>query len=120
MTLTAHSEVSETRATLDAWLPPRASSQSGDPNVGDDRESADLIVIAQSAGMADCVVGDEREFAALARALDELSEGGREVRVLIPRNAMGRAHVALSGLSVVLQPWWKDGNRVRFGVPEPA
>ncbi len=42
---------------------------------------------------------------------------GFEVWALVPLELVGRAHAVLRGRVDQLQPWWVEGDAVRFGAP---
>ena len=45
---------------------------------------------------------------------------GLDVWVLVPLSRLGSAHDTLRGIVSRLQPWWLEGEIVRFGRPEQA
>lgn len=77
-----------------------------------------VAVLAPEQGLVEWFPDDAQDLLSLAPAVDEAVGAGWRVAVLIPARRMGEGHRALRGHEVTLQPWWGDGERVRFGGPE--
>ena len=76
-----------------------------------------VAVVAPERGLVEWFPSDDQALTALvapsrARAADW------DVSVIVPSSRMGEAHRALRGTPITLQPWWFDGEDVRFGGPE--
>jgi hypothetical protein len=76
-----------------------------------------VAVVAPERGLVEWFPSGDQELAPLAAA-SKISSGDWAVSVVVPSTRMGEAHRALRGSPVTLQPWWADGESVRFGGPE--
>jgi len=76
-----------------------------------------VAVVAPERGLVEWFPADHQGLAALAAA-SRVSAADWAVSVIVPASRMGEAHRVLRGTPVTLQPWWPDGDGVRFGGPE--
>ena len=79
---------------------------------------AGVAVLAPEQGLVEWFPDADQALPPLAEFAAEAVGAGWRVSVLVPAGRMGEAHRALRGLDVTLQPWWADGETVRFGGPE--
>jgi hypothetical protein len=79
---------------------------------------AGVAVLAPEQGIVEWFPDPEQQLGPLAPLAAEAVGAGWRVTVLVPGLRMGEAHRSLRGTSVTLQPWWAEGERVRFGGPE--
>ena len=77
-----------------------------------------VAVVAPEQGLVEWFPHPEQDLGVLAGLAPRVAGTGWRVAVLVPAGRMGEAHRALRGAPVTLQPWWADGERVRFGGPE--
>ncbi len=77
-----------------------------------------IAVMAPEQGVVEWFPHPDQDLRPLASLAVETAGTGWRVAVLVPTARMGEAHRALRGAPVTLQPWWTDGERVRFGGPE--
>lgn len=77
-----------------------------------------VAVMAPEQGVVEWFPHPAQDLGRLAALATETAATGWRVAVLVPSARMGEAHRALRGAPVTLQPWWTDGERVRFGGPE--
>lgn len=77
-----------------------------------------VAVVAPEQGIVEWFPHPDQDLAVLAGLAPSVAGTGWKVAVLVPAGRMGEAHRALRGSPVMLQPWWVDGDRVRFGGPE--
>lgn len=77
-----------------------------------------VAVIAPAQGLVEWFPHDDQPLADLAPLAREVDGSGLALCVVIPASRMGEAHRALRGSPLTLQPWWRDGETVRFGGPE--
>ena len=76
-------------------------------------------LLVADAGVAECVLEDRVDPAALAPGVAALAAEGWEVTVLVPAARMGAAHWGLRGAPVALQAWWPGPSEsVQFGAPQ--
>lgn len=47
----------------------------------------------------------------------ELRSAGLDVWVLVPLSRIAAAHETLRGVVDRIQPWWLEGDRIKFGTP---
>jgi hypothetical protein len=83
--------------------------------------AADTAMIPGVMSVEDRVVElvvDEEPFEAIAPAIWALDARGWNVVALALAGRLGEAHRALRGTPCRLQPWWRDGDEVRFGAFE--
>ncbi len=84
-----------------------------------DRSGMDgVAVVAPERGLVEWFPHDDQVLAPLAAHADRVSATGWQVAVIVPARRMGEAHRDLRGSQAMLQPWWPDGEHVRFGGPE--
>lgn len=76
-----------------------------------------IAVVAPERGLVEWFPSDTQELASLTAPL-RMSAADWNVSVIVPAQRMGEAHRALRGTPITLQPWWVDGENVRFGGPE--
>ncbi|HSM01372.1 MAG TPA: hypothetical protein VK960_02875 [Acidimicrobiia bacterium] len=76
-----------------------------------------VAVVAPERGLVEWFPSDAQGLAALV-APSRTSAADWDVSVIVPAHRMGEAHRALRGTPITLQPWWIDGESVRFGGPE--
>ena len=81
-------------------------------------ELSGVAVLAPEQGLVEWFPDADQELRPLAALAAEAVGAGWRVAVLIPAFRMGEAHRALRGIELTLQPWWADGESVRFGGPE--
>lgn len=81
-------------------------------------ELSGVAVLAPEQGLVEWFPHDAQSLVALGDHAAAAVGAGWRVAVLIPAGRMGEAHRALRGVPVTLQPWWPDGEHVRFGGPE--
>ena len=81
-------------------------------------EIAGVAVLAPEQGIVEWFPDPAQTLTPLAPLAAEAVGAGWLVTVLVPAIRMGEAHRSLRGIPVTLQPWWADGERVRFGGPE--
>jgi hypothetical protein len=79
---------------------------------------AGVAVLAPEQGIVEWFPDPAQHLDPLAPLASEAVGAGWRVTVLVPALRMGEAHRALRGTPVTLQPWWAEGERVRFGGPE--
>jgi hypothetical protein len=79
---------------------------------------AGMAIVAQRQGLIEWFPHEEQALDALAAPARAAAADGWTVGVVVPGIRMGEAHRDLRGAPVVLQPWWADGETVRFGGPE--
>jgi hypothetical protein len=79
---------------------------------------AGVAVLAPEHGVVEWFPDPAQVLTPLAPLAAEAVGAGWRVTVLVPAPRMGDAHRALRGTPVTLQPWWAEGERVRFGGPE--
>jgi hypothetical protein len=75
-------------------------------------------VVARSTRTIECVIphhADPRDYLPGFRRM--VAEEW-DVTVLVHSSEIGAAHAGLRGAPVTIQPWWRDGDIVRFGRPE--
>ena len=77
-----------------------------------------VAVLAPQQGVVEWYPDMDQPLTPLAPLARDASTRGWRVAVVVPAVRMGEAHRALRGSSAVVQPWWIDGERVRFGGPE--
>ena len=77
-----------------------------------------VAVMAPEQGVVEWFPHPDQDLRRLAALAAETARTGWRIAVLVPSARMGEAHGALRGAPVTLQPWWVDGERVRFGGPE--
>lgn len=77
-----------------------------------------VAVVAPAQGVVEWFPHDDQPLADLAAVAGRIAGTGWSVGVIVPTGRMGEAHRALRGAPVTLQPWWRDGEAVRFGGPE--
>lgn len=77
-----------------------------------------VAVVAPAQGIVEWFPHDHQPLEQLAAAAHTVAGSGWAVGVIVPSGRMGEAHRALRGTPVMLQPWWPDGETVRFGGPE--
>jgi hypothetical protein len=76
-----------------------------------------IAVVAPERGLVEWFPSDEQALTALiGHSRDSAADW--DVSVIVPAVRMGEAHRALRGAPITLQPWWADGDSVRFGGPE--
>lgn len=76
-----------------------------------------IAVVAPERGLVEWFPSGDQTLAALVGPL-RASAADWNVSVIVPAGRMGEAHRALRGAPITLQPWWVDGENVRFGGPE--
>lgn len=76
-----------------------------------------VAVLAPERGLVEWFPSESQELASLM-APSRVSSCDWAITVLVPAARMGEAHRALRGAPLTLQPWWPDGESVRFGGPE--
>lgn len=76
-----------------------------------------VAVVAPERGLVEWFPSEDQALTALA-APSRLSSTDWNVSVIVHAARMGEAHRALRGNPITLQPWWTDGESVRFGGPE--
>lgn len=76
-----------------------------------------VAVIAPERGLVEWFPSNAQKLAALA-APSRVGSCDWAVTVVVPAARMGEAHRELRGAPLTLQPWWPDGESVRFGGPE--
>jgi hypothetical protein len=79
---------------------------------------AGVAVVATAQGIVEWFPHPDQGLDDLASAARSISGTGWTVTVIVRSDRMGEAHRALRGAPVILQPWWADGETVRFGGPE--
>jgi len=77
-----------------------------------------VAVLAPEQGLVEWFPHADQSLTPLAPFAGEAIGAGWRVAVLVPAMRMGEAHRALRGMDLTLQPWWADGETVRFGGPE--
>lgn len=77
-----------------------------------------VAVVAPEQGLVEWFPHDGQPFDDLVSLSRSVAGTGWRVGVIVPSARMGEAHRALRGAPVVLQPWWADGEAIRFGGPE--
>ncbi|MEX2323053.1 MAG: hypothetical protein WEA29_04705 [Acidimicrobiia bacterium] len=77
-----------------------------------------IAVLAPTQGLVEWFPHDDQPLADLAPMAREVDGSGVALCVVVPASRMGEAHRALRGEPLTLQPWWRDGETVRFGGPE--
>lgn len=77
-----------------------------------------VAVLAPEQGLVEWFPHDDQPLDALCTPAHTIVGGGLAVGVLVPAARMGEAHRALRGTPVTIQPWWIDGESIRFGGPE--
>ena len=75
-------------------------------------------VVAADCGIVECLLEDGVNPALMAPGIERLAATGWEVTLVAPAARMGEAHQGLRGRPTRLQAWWRDGDRLCFGVPE--
>ena len=82
-------------------------------------ELADVpCAVAGTQRIVEIVIDGEPDCDMLTRAVWTLAARGWHVVTLVPLERLGEAHGALRGSPCLLQPWWLDGDTVRFGRTE--
>ena len=81
-------------------------------------EIAGVAVVAPQQGVTEWYPAELQELTPLGPLAAAAAGRGWRVMVVVPTARMGEAHRALRGVPVMLQPWWADQERVRFGGPE--
>jgi len=76
-----------------------------------------VAVVAPERGLVEWFPAEDQALIALV-APSRSSAADWDVSVIVPAARMGEAHRALRGAPITLQPWWTDGESVRFGGPE--
>lgn len=76
-----------------------------------------VAVVAPERGLVEWFPSDSQHLGPLM-APSRLSSCDWAITVIVPAGRMGEAHRELRGAPVTLQPWWPDGESVRFGGPE--
>jgi hypothetical protein len=77
-----------------------------------------VAVVAPEQGLVEWFPDDGQPLDDLVSLARSVAGTGWKVGVIVPSARMGEAHRALRGAPVVLQPWWADGEAIRFGGPE--
>ena len=76
-------------------------------------------LLVADAGIAECVLEDRVDPAAMVPGIEALASEGWEVTVLVPAARMGAAHWGLRGSSTVLQAWWPGPSEsIQVGAPQ--
>jgi hypothetical protein len=76
-----------------------------------------VAVVAPERGLVEWFPSDSQKLGALAGP-SRVHSCDWAITVIVPAVRMGEAHRALRGAPLTLQPWWPDGESVRFGGPE--
>ena len=76
-----------------------------------------IAVIAPERGLVEWFPSETQALADLV-APARTGSADWDVSVIVAASRMGEAHRALRGAPITLQPWWADGESVRFGGPE--
>ena len=71
-------------------------------------------IVAPDERVVELIV-DDGPFEAIAPAVWALAARGWNVVAISPARRMGEAHRALRSTPCTLQPWWAEGDEVRFG-----
>lgn len=77
-----------------------------------------IAVVAPEQGVVEWFPHPEQDLGALRALADDVADRGWRICLIVPASAMGEAHTRLRGAALTLQPWWPDGDLVRFGGPE--
>lgn len=81
-------------------------------------EVVGVAVLAPQQGITEWYPDAAQDLTPLGPLAAAAAVRGWRVMVVVPTGRMGEAHRSLRGVPVMLQPWWSDGERVRFGGPE--
>jgi hypothetical protein len=81
-------------------------------------EVSGLAVLAPQQGITEWYPDPAQDLTPLGPLAAAAAVRGWRVMVVVPTGRMGEAHRALRGAPAMLQPWWSDGDQVRFGGPE--
>ncbi len=75
-------------------------------------------VVARSSRTIECVLPHDADPADYVPGLQRMMSEDWKVTLLVHSSRMGRAHQALRGTLVSIQPWWHQDGRIQFGRPE--
>lgn len=75
-------------------------------------------VVARSSRTIECVLPHDTDPADYIPGLRRMMSEDWDVTLLVHSSRMGKAHHALRGTMVTIQPWWHEGGEVHFGQPE--